>query len=93
MIVDVTSDADQRSPNRWRAFLAGGPLTPEQRRWRLRRFGVLALVGLVLGLVGVLMSALLPRGSALGSVAATLGGLGGGLVVLAGIAVGADRLR
>jgi hypothetical protein len=93
MIFDVTSNGNERSPSRWRAFLVGGPLTPEKRRWRLRRFGVLALIGVGIGLVGLLLVAVIPRGSSASPVAAALVGLGGGIIVVTGLGVGADRLR
>ena len=75
------------------ALSGGGPLPAEYRRWRLRRFGVLALAGAVLGVTGALITALLPRGSAVHGVAAALAGLGVGLIVVAGLAAGADCLR
>jgi peptidoglycan/LPS O-acetylase OafA/YrhL len=91
MIIGVTSDG--RSSSRLRAFVVGGTLTPEQRRWRLRRHGILALIGVVVGVVGLVMSVLVPGGSAVHSVAAGLAGLGVAVIVVAGLAVGADRLR
>lgn len=93
MIVDVTSNGDERSPSRWRAFLVGDRLAPDRRRRRRRLHGIIVLVGVAFGVVGLLLAFTAPPGSGAGSLAAGLAGIGVALVVVAGIAVAADRLR
>jgi hypothetical protein len=77
----------EEGASRWRALVLGAPLTPEQRRRRLHRHGVVALAGVALSLVGQLLIVAIPQGSGVSGVAVALVGIGGACVVVAGLGV------